>query len=121
MAGLTHQYPIVIPSPDKTYDQLGFLSSCALASTHNSHMGKEELATQLARRWTHSSKWEIINLSSGKFVVKFPSQASRDEALNCSGNTLPNIPISLSPWSIHANSVYTLSEEGFWIHLEGIP
>ena len=76
-------------------------------------MGKEELASQLTYHWTDSSEWEIIDLSSGKFFVKFPFQASRDEALNSTGNTLPNIPISLSLWSIHANFVYTLNEEGF--------
>ena len=55
------------------------------------------------------------------FLVKFLTQSFRDKALNPSSNVLPNIPVSFTPWSIHTNSVYTLSEEGFWIRLEGIP
>ena len=61
MVGLTSQYPIIIPPSNETYNQLEFLSSYAISTTHNSHMTKEDF----------------------------------------------------TPWSIHTNFVYTLSEEGF--------
>ena len=84
-------------------------------------MGKEEQASHLARLWFHSSEWDIIDLTGENFLIKFLSQAARDEALDSSGNTLPNIPVIVLPWSVHLNSVYTLSQESFWIRIEGLP
>ena len=118
MAGQTPQYPITIPPSDDTYDQLEFLSTCALATTQ---LSKENLLAHIAYFWTHSLDLDVFDVSLGRYIIKFPSQALRKDSLNRSCMVVSNTPVSFTPWSINSCSVYTLQDEDFWICLEGIP
>ena len=57
----------------------------------------------------------------GKFLLKFSSSIARDEALKTSGASFVTLPASFAPWSVHSSAVFTLTDEGMWIRLEGIP
>ena len=79
------------------------------------------MIANLLALWPQHREWQVIHITVSKFLVKFPSLVLRDEALSTDWTTSSGIPLHFTSRNTNINAVQTLENEGFWIHIEGIP
>ena len=60
-------------------------------------MSKDDLETHLLNNWPITLEWELFDFVKGKFLVKFPFQNIRDDALKTFGSSLVSLPASFMP------------------------